>query len=214
MLAQMERDPAMKNMVREGLRQWFQYNFGDLFKELKLTPEQTRAAIQLCADSATRNFERLSALRPGTVSQDEIARLRDDFLADYFNQLQPLLGETGVARFKDIRNEMPARATVGLLNGQLGDSQLTDDQSTRLVQIMKTVPFDLTSGMLYGLDEAFWGTPQDIQDHVSKIEDSNAHVLQQAGSFLTPDQLSALSTVLSNGITYRLGYAAAYLQQH
>jgi hypothetical protein len=103
---------------------------------------------------------------------------------------------------------------VSLLNSQLGAGQLSDEPSARLVQVVKGEPLDLTWGILGGGDIALWGTLQDTQDHLSQTAASNERILQHAKGFLGPEQLSALSAVLSNGIYSRISYAAAYTQKH
>ena len=109
--------------------------------------------------------------------------------------------------------ENPAHATVDLVNGQLGGNQLTDTQVNSLFQVVKAEPFELTRGISGDWDPAFWGPQESIDDHLLKIMDSNQHVMQQAGSFLTPDQLTELDTVLSNGISDRVAQAAAFIRK-
>jgi hypothetical protein len=185
-----------------------------LFGELKLTPEQTDKALALCADAGVKRIETFASVTPGALSQAEIAQIKHNAIAELYRQLEPLLGESGVARLEAAQKELPAQTTLGLLNGQLGANQLSGEQSTRLVQVVKAEPFELTEGIIGVGDAAFFGTPQDIQDHLAKVEASNARILQQANSFLSPEQLAALRTVLSNGINSRTAYAAAYIQKH
>jgi hypothetical protein len=46
------------------------------------------------------------------------------------------------------------------------------------------------------------------------VAESNQRLLQQAGEFLNSDQVTALNTVLSNGITARVTQAAAFTPKH
>jgi hypothetical protein len=46
------------------------------------------------------------------------------------------------------------------------------------------------------------------------VAQSNQRIIQQAGSFLTPDQLAALNTLLANAINARKVQAAALIQRH
>lgn len=215
MAAQLVQDPAMKRIVRDNLRQSVLNYYGGLFKELKLTPEQIDQVARVGADVGLKGAEDLTALTPGTVSQAQLAQMENEIVAEAYRQMEPILGEEGVARLKAIREELPARTTLNLLNSQLlGDHPLSDPQSARLVEVVKAEPFNLTQGIIEGDDMAFWATPQDVEAHLANIEASNARVLQQASSFLSSEQLSALSTVLSNGINLRVVRAAAYLQKH
>ena len=129
-------------------------------------------------------------------------------------QLVSMLGESGAARFKEYSQEVPARTTVDLLNVQLGANKLSDAQSQNLLKLVKAEPFDLTHGISGDLDQAFLGSPADIENHLAKVAESNQRVIQQAGGFLNADQLAALNTVLSNGVTARITQGAAFSQKH
>jgi hypothetical protein len=71
----------------------------------------------------------------------------------------------------------------------------------------------LTHGITGDLDTAFFGSAKDVQAYLGKIAQSNQRVTQQAESFLSPEQLIALNTVLTNGITARITQAAAFVQK-
>jgi hypothetical protein len=124
------------------------------------------------------------------------------------------LGDGGYARYKEYSDEIPGRTTVNLLNGQLGDSPLTAEQSARLVQAIKTEPADLTSGITGSPDKAFLGSQADIDNFLGQVADSNQRVLQQASNFLTAGQLASLNNVLTNSINTRKLQAAALIQKH
>jgi hypothetical protein len=213
LLCLLRQDPALQRYVREGLRGWVQLNAGSLFRELKLTPEQAEKALQLWADLEFKRVEALSAAPPGTLRQEELGRAEDRAMAEIYQQLQPVLGETGMVRFKAEREAWPAGYTVEMLCSQLGTNQLSEAQAKRLVEVVKAEPFQLTQGVIDGWDAAFWAPPQDIQNHVSRIEQSNERILQQANTFLSPEQVSVLTQVLSNGLNARLSFAAAYIQK-
>jgi hypothetical protein len=182
--------------------------YAGLFQELKLTPEQSEQFVQIMSADVQKSVRRLvansGAEPPGTT----------DDRAGLTRQLQPLLGDSGLARFGEYSQEIPAHATVDLLDSQLGASKLTDDQKSRLFQVVKAEPFDLTHGISGDLDKAFFGSQEQIDSYLAKVGDSNERVLQQAGAFLNPDQMAALKTVLANGITARTTQAAAFTQKH
>ena len=213
-LSQAENDPALKSIMHQCLQQPAQTLFGPLFHELKLNPEQTQKAVQLIADAEFKRDETLYSLGPGTISREKIVEVTEASLADLCEQLEPLIGEKGVARLREFREAMPAEATVTLLNGRLGASQLSPEQTSRLLEIVKAERFDLTLGISGTMDPAFVGTQEDIDNHTLEIAESNQRTLQQAGSFLSAGQLSALSMVLSNGIGDRILSAALYFGKH
>lgn len=206
-LDKMMNDPAMKEYIRQAQKEKLRSMYADLFKELKLTPEQTDQFLQIMGDMASKSMEQIAT--PGTPNQSAI-----DALAGLGSQLYTLLGDQGMARFKEYSDEIPARTTVTLLNGQLGDSPLTAEQSAQLLQIVKAEPADLTKGITGAPDKAFLGSQVDIDNFLQRVAESNQRILQQAGSFLVPGQLTALDAVLAKAIEARKLQAAALLQKH
>ena len=130
------------------------------------------------------------------------------------SQLRALLGDAGCARFKEYSDEIPARTTVALLKGQLDENPLSSEQSARLLQIVNAEPRDLTQGITGAPDKAFLGSQADIDSFLQQVTESNQRIVQQAASVLAPDQLAALSTILSNAVTSRRLQGAALVQKH
>ncbi len=207
-IAKMMSDPAMKEYIRIAQREKIRSMFADLFKELKLSPDQTENCLQALCDHASKSLDRLTntgQVGPDTPSSDEETALG--------NRLQAVLGDAGYARFKDYSQEIPARTTVSLLKAQLGDNPLSDEQSARLLQIVKSEPYNLTQGITGAPDKAFLGSQSDIDNFLQQVRASNQRVVQQAGSVLAPDQLAALDTLLNNSIDSRKLQAAALIQK-
>jgi hypothetical protein len=207
-IAKMMSDPAMKEYIRLAQREKIKSLYTDLFKELKMTPDQTKDFLQVLCDVASKGLDRLTST--GQATPD--AATRDDEMA-LKNQLQAVLGAAGYARYKDYSQEIPARTTVSLLNAQVGDNPLNDEQSARLLQIIKAEPFDLAQGITGSPDKAFLGSQADIDSFLQQVRASNQRIVQQAGNVLTPDQLAALDTVLNNAIDSRKLQAAALIQK-
>jgi RNA polymerase sigma factor (sigma-70 family) len=212
--AKMMSDPAMRDYIQQAGIDLIKRRYGALFQELKLTPEQIEKFIQLMGAEFQSGIQRLSASQQGGVNPPGPAQSATDDNLELGNQLESLLGASGAARFNEYTQEIPARTTVDLLNVQLGGNKLTDDQSARLFQLVKSEPFELTHGISGDLDKAFFGSQADIDSHLAKVAESNQHVVQEAGSFLNAEQLAALNTVLSNGITARITQGAAFSQKH
>lgn len=207
--SKMMSDPAMREYINQAMTDMIKRRYGPLFTELKLTPEQTEQVVQLVSAEYHKGAQRLANAGGSTATPGP-----PDNYSDLTEKLRAILGDSGVSRFGQYSQEIPARATVDLLNGQLGASQLTDEQQARLLQIVKAEPFDLTHGIAGDLDKAFFGPQSDIDSYLAKVGESNQRVLQQAGDFLNNDQLAALNTVLSNGITARVTQAAAFTSKH
>jgi hypothetical protein len=208
-LAKMLSDPAMKEYVRQAQMEKFRSMYADLFKELKLTPEQTDQFLQLSVNKASTFLAKYMAPAQGTPdpAPAEAANDRE-------GQMQALLGDAGYARYKEFSDEIPARSTVSLLNSQLGSSPLNNEQSASLIQVVKAEPAELTAGILGAPDKAFLGSQADIDSFLEQVAASNQRIEQQAANFLTTDQQAALNTVLTNAINTRKLTAAAFIQKH
>ena len=206
-LDKMMSDPAMKEYLRQAQKEKIRSLYADLFKELKLTPEQTDQFLNALCDHATKA---LSQITSGAASGQSAA----DANAALGSQLQALLGDAGMARFGEYSAEIPARTTVTLLDAQLGDNPLSADQNAQLLQVIKAEPADLTMGITGAPDKAFLGSQADINNFLQQVAQSNQRILQQAGNFLTPDQLAALNTLLTKAVEARQLQAAALIQKH
>jgi hypothetical protein len=206
-LDKMMSDPAMKEFIRKAQKEKIRSMFADLFKELKLTPDQTDQFLNALCDHATKT---LSQITSGGASDQSAA----DANAALGSQLYALLGDAGMARFQEYSAEIPGRTTVTLLNTQLGDTPLSAEQSAQLLQVVKAEPADLTMGITGAPDKAFLGSQADIDSFLQRVAGSNQHILQQAAGFLTPDQLASLETILTKAIEARKLQAAALIQKH
>jgi hypothetical protein len=184
-----------------------------LFQELKLTPEETERFTQLIGDEWLKASDMVSSLTQGTGDPAGIRQAMADAHKEVGDQLQSLLGQAGYARYNEFNQEVPAQTTVKLLNDQLGDNRLSDDQSARLLQIVKAEPYFSTHGIAGELDMAFFGSQEDIDKHFQQVAESNQRILDQAGSFLTPQQLAALTTLQSNSIKAQKVQGAALAQK-
>ncbi len=162
----------------------------------------------MLSGAASKSLTRLTATAEGSASPPEA-----EPSPDTASQLRALLGDAGSARFKEFSAEMPARATVTQLNGQLEGAPLSAEQTANLIQVIKAEPFDLTQGILGGPDKAFMGSPADVDNFLQQVAQSNQRILQQAGGFLAPNQLSALDTVLTKAIDARKLQGAAFFQK-
>ena len=208
-LDKMMNDPAMKEFIRHAQTEKLRSMYTDLIKELKLSPEQSDQFLQVMTDMASQALAKFSSTgqgSPGDIDPNTRARLG--------SQLRELLGNEGLARFKEYSDEIPGRTTVSMLNGQLGENQLDPNQSTRLIQLVKAEPAELMHGITGAPDKVFLGSQPDIDHFLQQVAEANQRILQQAGGFLTPDQLTSLTSVLTKSIDTRKVQAAALIQKH
>jgi RNA polymerase sigma factor (sigma-70 family) len=208
-IAKLMNDPATKEYMRKAMADKMRSLYGDLIQELKLTPEQTDQFLGILTGGASKALTQLTGGAQGSPNQADAGASQD-----MGTQLRAMLGDAGCARFQEYSQEMPARATLTLLNGQLGAAPLSAEQSTSLIQIIKAEPADLTQGILGGPDKAFSGSQADVDNFLQQVAESNQRILQRAGSLLTSDQLTALDSVLTKAIDARKLQGAAFFPKH
>jgi len=213
-LNKMMNDPKMKEYIHQMQLGLIKDRYGPLFRELNLTPEETEKFTQLVGDEWLKGSDMGSSLTQGNADPAGARQAVTSAFGENEDQLQSLLGQAGYARYKEFSQEVPAQTTVKLLNNQLGDSPLTDDQSARLLQIVKAEPYTSTHGIAGELDTAFFGSPEDVDKHFQQVAESNQRILDQAASFLTPQQLTTLATLQSNSMTAQKLQGAALTQKH
>ena len=210
--AKMLGEPAMKEYMQRAMAEKMRTMYEPLIQELKLPPERVEKFIQLLVERGARGLATLSA-SPGTAEQAQAGQAAAEADQQVRAQLPSLLGEAGYARYNEYNDEIPARTTLTLLKEKLGDNQLNEEQSARVLQVIKAEPQDLTRGIVGSPDKAFSGSQAEIDDFLRQVAESNERIVQKTGSFLTADQLSALNAVLTNGIQSRKLQGAAFMQK-
>ena len=101
-LAKMMSDPTMKEYIRQAQVQRFRSLYADLFKELKLTPEQTDQFLQIAVNKASTFLSKYMAPAQGTSDQAPAGPANERE-----NQMQALLGDAGYARYNDTAMKSP-----------------------------------------------------------------------------------------------------------
>jgi RNA polymerase sigma factor (sigma-70 family) len=207
-IAKMMSDPAMREYIHQYQAKMIQERYEPLFKELKLTPENREKFTQLIGDIWAKGTDAASGGGEANVENVQEAVEKAN------KEMQSMLGEAGFARYNEFNMEMPARTTVKLLDGRLGDNRLTDDQTAQLIGVVMKEPFELTHGISGDWDKAYMGSQAAFDEHIQKVQESQQRILQQAASFLNANQLSALGAVQNDSLSARKTQAAAFTQKH
>ena len=206
-LAKMMSDPAMRDYIHQVQAKMIKERYEPLFKELKLTPENAEKFTQLIGDIWAKGTDAASGGEATVQNVKEAVEKANQ-------ELESLLGEAGVARYNEFNLEIPARTTIKLLDGRLGDNRMTDDQTAQLIGVVMKEPFELTHGISGDWDNAYFGSQADFDEHMQKVQESQQRILQQASSFLNSNQLSALANIQTDSINARKTQAAAFVQKH
>jgi hypothetical protein len=205
-------DPTLREYISQMVLREIKGEFSSLFKELNLTPEQVKKAADAIASFDQECRDTIYHLPQGSLSPAQISQMSKELKTKRKELLLPFLGESGFIQYCLYAEEIPDHATIDMLNDQLGAHRLTEEQNTRLFQVVRSEPYELVRG-LHGLDLAFWGPQEHIDNHLWQIAQSNQRILDQAANILTAEQLGVLSNVLSNGINTRITEAAAFIRK-
>jgi hypothetical protein len=148
--------------------------------------------LQLSADWGLRNLEAVAAVAEGKMAAEAAAQSEVDAGRDSTNQVQLLLGERGLAKFEECQQTFPARALVQQFDKQLGAFPLNAIQRSALSQVILAEPLEVTSGLAGDLTVRSLVFPEELSQRFDQEADVNARILQEAGAFLTPEQVESL----------------------
>jgi hypothetical protein len=113
--------------------------------------------------------------------------------------LQSLLGDAGMAQYKEFTENMGNQEMLTTMTQDFADSPLTATQQQQLLQAMKTAQQSVMTNSPVDLSQA---NPSNklamMEQALQREEQINQNVLQQAGAFLSPDQLQTLASSQSN----------------
>jgi RNA polymerase sigma factor (sigma-70 family) len=178
-LAEMFKDPDILKAMQQQQAAMLKTQYAPFVKQLNLSPQKADKFYQILTDQAAQSVQ---ALQSGKIS----ANAGNSTEAD----LQSLLGDDGMAQFKDFGETLEAQEMLDLYKNNFTDNPLTDTQQQQLLQAMKTANRSATDNS----DP----NPDLVAAQLQQEEQINQSVLQQAAAFLSPDQLQTLGASQSN----------------
>jgi RNA polymerase sigma factor (sigma-70 family) len=201
MMQSMMKDPAMLKAMTDQQAAMLKVQYASLLKQLKLTPDQRDAFFAILASNQSNNMVQGLAMMNGTNSADTTSAIAAG-IKTMQDQMHELLGDPSYAQFQDFQSTLPDRQILEQYKGSFGDHPLTSDQEQQLLQLMvaerKNVgtPIDPNTGqpMLINPGDKIAAAQQSLQVQ----EQINQRVFEQAGTFLSPDQMQALGTSQTN----------------
>jgi RNA polymerase sigma factor (sigma-70 family) len=192
-IADLMKDPAMQQMMREGKGRVLRKQYAPLLKQLNLTPEQADTFYKLLLDNQF-NYKEQAAGNSGQELE---------------TGLQTLLGDSGYTQYQDYKSGVEARAQLDQMTGDFAENPLTDDQQQQLVKVMTAAQNTVTGAndaVKFNVNDPAAAMAQNLQLQ----ENINQQVLQQAADFLSPAQLQTFASSQSNSLNMeRTGYALA-----
>ena len=212
-LAEMFKNPDMKEMIKNqqktALSAMIDKNYGQLFADLHLTPEQSSALKDMLLnkqlDAAQMGMSMLSDDLDATKRAELVQQVKAaGDAADA--QIKELLGDDNYAQFQSYEKTLGERMAVSGFKDQLGSgpTALTGDQEAQLLQAMtqerQNFKFttDFSDKSNFSGDFASLFTEDKMNVFLQELEQLNQQYLTRAQGILAPEQLAAFQKYLSN----------------
>lgn len=163
--------------------------YGDLMKQMKLTPAETESLLNLLADQQGRQmdaFQRMGRDRDRAT----IERTRVDLQAQDQTEITALLGQDKGQQFAKYQGTMAERAQANFYADQLDSFNappMSDSQKEQLIAALSEERAAVPQP-----DSARWGDREGREAIQSWQEDYYRRVFDRASSFLTSDQYQRL----------------------
>jgi hypothetical protein len=203
----MFKDPKMREMIKSQqkavLGPMIARQYGDLFKQLNLTPDQATAFKDLIQKKMLAGTDAGFAMMDDSLDASQradIAKQVKSQTDDVDNQIKQFLGDDNYQAFQSYEKTVPDRQSVGQFNDQFAGSAnaLTAAQQDQLAQAMSDARnnFTWTSG-LNQRDSGATGdmaallTEDNINKFVQEREQFDQQFLSRAQSILSPEQFTA-----------------------
>jgi hypothetical protein len=202
LIGEMFKNPEMKGMIKDAqkaaLSGMVDKNYGKLFSDMGLTPEQSAALKEmilnkqleaanmgvsmLSEDSATNRADMAKQIKAANDTSDA--------------KIKEFLGDDNYTKFQDYEKSMGERTMVSDLKDRLGAgiNAITDTQEQQLLQalVQERQNFKFTTD--FGDKSKFDGdltsmfTEEKIDTYFNELDQLHQRCLTQARSILSPDQ--------------------------
>lgn len=188
-LAQLMDNPEVSKLLALQQRGQIDATYAALFKALNLSPAQLSRFKELLAEKQNTFRDVLAAARSQGLDprqdRSQIRQLVGQANAEVDQNIQNLLGASAYAQYKQYEQTAPQRTLVDQLSSRLSYTQnpLSQTQADQLVQVLAetTKPNNPTQNPARGPGGG-------------RVTLTDASI-NQAGTVLTPDQLSALQQI-------------------
>jgi hypothetical protein len=213
LLANMLKDPKIKEMIKSqqktALSGMIDKNYGRLFSDLHLTPEQSSALTDIILnkqlEAADMGMSMFSDDLDATKRAELVQQVKEaSGAADA--QIKELLGADNFAQFQEYEKSIGERMTVSGFKDQLGSGPtvLTGDQEQQLVEAMtqerQNFKFttDFSDQSKFTGDFASVFTEDKMNVFFQELAQLNQQYLARAQGILSPDQFTAFEKYLNN----------------
>jgi RNA polymerase sigma factor (sigma-70 family) len=204
LLASMLKDPAMKQAMIDQQAMLLKKQYAALVKQLNLTPEKTDKFYSILIDVQSNNMANSLAMFSASGDKAAADKAISDSVAAADTQVQALLGDNAFAQFKDYRESLVDRMQLDQMTSDFSASPLSGDQYQKLLQTMRAEREN--AAPVPGQPAAQSDMAANMNTVVDRQQQINDRVLQQAESFLSPQQLQTLAASQSNFLRLEKSY--------
>ena len=206
-LASMLKDPKMREMLKAQQKSMIgpaiEKQYADLFKQLKMTPEQKADFKDLLGKKMLASSDvQMSMLDDSldSAQRADMAKQAKEQTDEFDNQLKQAVGDENYKAYQTFEKTIPDRAAVGQFNDQFTDSStaLTGAQQDQMVQALSDARnnFNWASGLNQqnpgaNGDIGSMLTKENIEKYAAEREQFDEQFLARAQQILTPEQFAA-----------------------
>jgi hypothetical protein len=202
-MAKMMKDPEMKKAMRAQQAMGMQMMYGDLGKELGITPEQSAQLMEILTDRQLAMSEQSMEMMDGAKGDaGKLTELTNSIQAskqEYDDRIKEALGAETYQRFQEYEGSMGERMAVNQLQQQFTAKgmAMNDNERQTLMQLMaeerKSAPATWDPS---GANAAEQMKAMQSEDGIARMMEqqrqTNQRVLKRATQFLSPDQVNQL----------------------
>lgn len=203
-MAKMFNDPETRKAMRVQQAMGIRMMYGDLPKELGLTPGETEQILELLTDRqmamTQKGMEFMNGGKQDEAKQKEVGQKMDESREGYDQQLQGVLGQERFAKLQTYERTMGERMAINQIEQQFTarGMALKGTQRQQLLQTMiderlkaPPTPWDPGKKDMTAQMRAF-GSEETVNRMFEQQKQVNARVLDRARAFLSLDQVNAL----------------------
>jgi hypothetical protein len=207
------KDPNMREMIREQQKAYMgpmiDKSYGELFKQLSLTPEQSAYVKELLEKKMLTAAEAGMSMMDGSMDAEkrkEIAGTIKEGTDQIDAEIKKFLGEENSQTFDQYEKSLPDRMSVGQFRDQISGSDLSLNaaQEKQLIALMQeertnfkwTTDFNNQAAMASDPMEMF--TEDRLNAYAQEKERLDRQVLERARAALKPEQLNSLDKFLTS----------------
>ena len=194
MLGKMMKDPGMREMLRAQQKAMINMMYGGLFKDLKLSPEETDKLKELLTESQMKNVEAAQGMFGGKEgATEETTKQITDAKKQTDDEIKALLGDERFSQYQEYQKTVGERMQLDQLKNQMAGANvpLDDTQAAQLMHIMKDekaaspAPISDDQSKMPKKDSF---TAENLEKQLAWMDDYNRRVLDRASQVLTPEQ--------------------------